>query len=165
MRGIDCDDGSLTSADDCFIPTSYRKILARISETPLAKAHIHFNTVMTSVECRTGEITPVCVTTADGKEQFFEEVVVTSPLGWLKRNKSCLPGLRPRIASAIESISFGRLEKVGGPFQEQYRTGRQLSTKRGLSLYQKSGSGSSTIIRYLRMLPPDFKVGSSKSSL
>ena len=77
---------------------------------------------MISVESRTGGIAPLCVTTANGKEHFFDEVVVTSPLGWLKRNKRCLPGLHPRIASAIESISFGRLEKVGGPFQGQYQT-------------------------------------------
>lgn len=113
MRGINGDGGSLTCADDCFIPTSYRKILDHISEIPLAKAQFHFGTVMTSVETRTGDHAPVCVTDDRGKEQFFDEVVVTSPLGWLKRNQGSVPGLHPRIASAIESISFGRLEKVG----------------------------------------------------
>lgn len=141
MRGINCDGGSLTSSDDCFIPTSYRKILAHISATPLAQAHIHFNTVMTSVECRRGEMTPVCVTTACGKEQLFDEVVVTSPLGWLKRNKSCIVGMHPRIVSAVESISFGRLEKVSCPSRGRYQNLRKRSTRHEFSLLQKAASG------------------------
>ena len=54
----------------------------------------------------------VCVTTSDGKQQYFDEVVVTTPLGWLKQHKESIHELCPRIAAAIDSISYGRLEKV-----------------------------------------------------
>ena len=86
--------------------------MTRISAIPLAQAHIQFDTVMESVEARTGEHLSVCVTTAGGKKQYFDEVVITTPLGWLKQHKESIPHLHPRIASAIDSISFGRLEKV-----------------------------------------------------
>ncbi|KAL8650874.1 MAG: hypothetical protein Q9226_004962 [Calogaya cf. arnoldii] len=55
---------------------------------------------------------PVCVTTSDGKAQYFDDVVITTPLGWLKQHKQSIHQLHPRVASAIDSISFGRLEKV-----------------------------------------------------
>jgi hypothetical protein len=56
----------------------------------------------------------VCVTMSDGNEQYFDDVVVTTPLGWLKQHRESIPQLHPRIESAIDSISFGRLEKVFG---------------------------------------------------
>ena len=67
---------------------------------------------MVSVEVRAGGPRPVCVTTSDGRKQYFEDVVITTPLGWLKQHKDSIHQLHPRIASAIDSISFGRLEKV-----------------------------------------------------
>lgn len=40
-------------------------------------------------------------------------MVVTCPLGWLKKNKSMFsPPLTPRLSAAIDNISYGRLEKV-----------------------------------------------------
>jgi hypothetical protein len=44
----------------------------------------------------------------------FDEVVVTAPLGWLKKNHSTLfdPPLPPRIRSAISNLSLSQLEKV-----------------------------------------------------
>jgi len=48
-----------------------------------------------------------------GSTQVFDEVVITAPLGWLKRNKSAfVPPLPARISQAIDNISYGRLEKV-----------------------------------------------------
>jgi hypothetical protein len=38
--------------------------------------------------------------------------VITTPLGWLKKNKDAIRPLAPRISDAINSISYGRLEKV-----------------------------------------------------
>ncbi|KAL8805991.1 MAG: hypothetical protein Q9182_001648 [Xanthomendoza sp. 2 TL-2023] len=34
---------------------------------------------------------PVCVTTSDGNMQYFDDVVVTTPLGWLKQHKESIP--------------------------------------------------------------------------
>ncbi|KAL8875928.1 MAG: hypothetical protein Q9198_005784 [Flavoplaca austrocitrina] len=105
---------------DCFIPTNYQKIIARIATVPLAQGNMQFNTLMTSVEHRMGETCPVCVTTSDGKAQYFDDVVITTPLGWLKQHKKSIPQLHPRITSAIDSISFGRLEKVLIEFPTAY---------------------------------------------
>ena len=73
---------------------------------------MQLNTVMDSVEARIGENRPVCLTTSNGEKQYFDDVVITAPLGWLKQHKESVHCLHPRIASAIDSISFGRLEKV-----------------------------------------------------
>ncbi|KAI4087768.1 MAG: hypothetical protein LQ344_006587 [Seirophora lacunosa] len=103
----DCIEG-----EDCFIPTNYEKIMARISSVPLTQASIQFNTTMACVEALEGGPYPICLTTSEGKKQYFDDVVVTTPLGWLKKHKESIRPLHPRIASAIEAISFGRLEKV-----------------------------------------------------
>ncbi|KAI4117584.1 MAG: hypothetical protein LQ345_002215 [Seirophora villosa] len=103
----DCIEG-----EDCFIPTNYEKILAHISSVPLTQASIRFNTTMACVEALEDGPYPICLTTSEGKKQYFDDVVVTTPLGWLKKHKESIRPLHPRIASAIESISFGRLEKV-----------------------------------------------------
>jgi len=53
------------------------------------------------------------VNAADGFEDCFDHVVVTAPLGWLKRNESVFsPPLTPEISTAIHSLGFGNLEKV-----------------------------------------------------
>lgn len=55
----------------------------------------------------------VTVTTATGEDHLFDDVVVTCPLGWLKRNlETFTPALPKPLTSAIESISYGRLEKI-----------------------------------------------------
>lgn len=86
--------------------------MARISAIPLAQAHVQLNTIMTCLEAPEDGQYPVCLTTSDGKKQLFDDVVLTTPLGWLKQHKESIRPLHPRIASAIESMSFGRLEKV-----------------------------------------------------
>ncbi|KAK4991150.1 hypothetical protein LTR66_006621 [Elasticomyces elasticus] len=103
----DCIEG-----DDCFIPTSYEKIMAKVSAIPLEKARIQLNTVMTSIEVRTSGALQICVTTSDGKVQYFDDVVVTTPLGWLKQHKKSIPQMHPRVVSAIDAMSYGRLEKI-----------------------------------------------------
>ena len=106
--------------DDCFIPTNYRKIMTRVAALPLAQAYVQFQTMMTSVEAQEGETHNVCLTTSDGKEQYFDDVVITVPLGWLKKHKNTIVDLTPRIESAIDSMSFGRLEKVDHPDRFRY---------------------------------------------
>jgi hypothetical protein len=55
----------------------------------------------------------VNVVTDDGRRQTFDGVVMTTPLGWLKRNKEGFtPSLDRRLLDAIDSISVGHLEKV-----------------------------------------------------
>ena len=102
----------LRFTDDCFIASNYKSIVAKVAEVPLAKATIRFGTVMTCVEAKSDKERTVCVRMSDGREEHFDEVVITTPLGWLKRHKQDIRPLSPRVSEAIDSMSFGRLEKV-----------------------------------------------------
>lgn len=55
----------------------------------------------------------VRVKTRDGHVEAFDRVVLTAPLGWLKRNRQIFsPELSPRISQAIGAIGYGNLEKI-----------------------------------------------------
>lgn len=50
---------------------------------------------------------------SDGFRGSFQNVIVTAPLGWLKRNEDVFsPPLAPKISSAIRSLGYGNLDKV-----------------------------------------------------
>lgn len=95
--------------DDCFIPTNYKKILDRIGALPRAQAHIKLNTIMTSV---TGGSEGTRLAISDGSHEDFDDVVITTPLGYLKRHKVSISPLDLRLSRAIDQISYGHLEKV-----------------------------------------------------
>lgn len=49
----------------------------------------------------------------DGFRGSFDHVIVTTPLGWLKRNERVFsPPLAPKISSAIHSLGYGNLDRV-----------------------------------------------------
>lgn len=56
----------------------------------------------------------VTLKTRDGQSVSFDEVVVTAPLGWLKKNHADVfsPRLPSPLCAAIEHISLSHLEKV-----------------------------------------------------
>ena len=61
----------------------------------------------------------VDVTDSTGHVRSFDEVVITTPLGWLKRNKAVFsPPLSPALSDAIDSISYGHLEKFIAAFPQ-----------------------------------------------
>lgn len=71
----------------------------------------------------TGEdkIRKVTVLTDQGESLVFDEVVVTAPLGWLKKNqKIFMPPLPERLSQAIDSIGYGSLEKIYINFPEAF---------------------------------------------
>jgi len=83
-----------------------------VAETALASAEIKLNKKVINVKSATGD-KRVAVETGDGQVETFDEVVMTTPLGWLKRNKDVFtPPLSNRLHEAIDSISVGHLEKV-----------------------------------------------------
>lgn len=86
--------------------------MSRIAALPLEKAEVEFETVMESIQYDENESGKVSVRTSDGRDRIFDDVVVTTPLGWLKSHKDVIRPLEPRLSQAIDSISFGRLEKV-----------------------------------------------------
>ncbi|EXJ83240.1 hypothetical protein A1O1_06859 [Capronia coronata CBS 617.96] len=61
-----------------------------------------------------GHARKVTVTASTGERLSFDQVVVTCPLGWLKRyhTSAFTPALPPRLCAAIENINYGRLEKL-----------------------------------------------------
>ncbi|PLB40803.1 flavin monoamine oxidase family protein [Aspergillus candidus] len=109
----ECIDGS-----NSFVASTYKAILEHVSRAALQHADLRLNQPVVKIESKpraheTGSSRNVWLTTAAGETARFDEVVVTTPLGWLKRNKSAFtPELPPRLTQAIDSISYGRLEKV-----------------------------------------------------
>jgi len=97
------------------LASTYKGILSKIGKAALAKAELHLSTKVTSIASgvNKGQESSVAVTTVFGQVLNFDEVIVTCPLGWLKRNvSSFLPPLPSQIIKAINDISYGRLEKV-----------------------------------------------------
>lgn len=96
-----------------FVAGTYKNILAEVAKHALDKAEIRFGQKMSAVTCRSSGTGKASISTTDGKTEDFDEVVVTCPLGWLKRNKTAFkPVLEPRLAKAIDSIGYGCLDKV-----------------------------------------------------
>ena len=89
-----------------------------MSQTALAKADIKFSQPVVGIETPIRNETSILqqqisVFTASGDQYTFDELIVTCPLGWLKQNTAAFsPPLPSRLLSAIQSISYGRLEKV-----------------------------------------------------
>ena len=93
---------------------TYKDILANVAKLPLEKADVRYGKKVVGIRAAesSDEDGSVAVTTADGETREYDEVVVTAPLGWLKRNKEAFsPSLPPRLAQAIDAISYGNLEK------------------------------------------------------
>ncbi|KAK2808732.1 hypothetical protein FQN50_004404 [Emmonsiellopsis sp. PD_5] len=99
-----------------FVASTYKDILNSIAKPALDGAEIHLNEPVTKIEAeprRPGTSHQVKVKTLPGMEYTFDELVSTLPLGFLKQNKSIFnPALPQRLSHAIDSISYGRLEKV-----------------------------------------------------
>ncbi|EOD45559.1 putative amine oxidase protein [Neofusicoccum parvum UCRNP2] len=108
----ECIDG-----ENLFVAGTYKKILERIAKPALEGAEMRFGQRVRAVETVADEDGnaegAVRVHLADGHSEVFDEVVMTTPLGWLKRNKDTafIPPLPDRLASAIDSIGYGCLDK------------------------------------------------------
>jgi monoamine oxidase len=93
-----------------FAAGTYRNILANIAAPALASARIEFSTTVIKIESSSNIVS---VSTNNGRTLEFDEIVVTAPLGWLKKNKRAFnPPLPERLSNAIDSIGYGSLEKV-----------------------------------------------------
>ncbi|KAK6432071.1 hypothetical protein LTR95_011762 [Oleoguttula sp. CCFEE 5521] len=97
-----------------FVAGTYTKILEAVAATALEGAEIRLRARVIGVHSREVEgIQKPIIETASGERCKFDEVVVTSPLGWLKRNTSMFhPPLTARLAQAIDNIGYGTLDKV-----------------------------------------------------
>lgn len=110
-----------------FVASTYRGILRLLARESLEceTVDIRYNTPVLHVQTDPSQGQGqgqgrIKLTTQDGI-YAFDHVVVTCPLGWLKRNKAAFtPSLPARLTQAIDNISYGRLEKVYITFPEAF---------------------------------------------
>lgn len=101
----------IKTPENLFCAGTYEKILATIAEPAVNSATVKFLTKVVHIETAGGKARVLSDT---GLDEEFDEVVVTTPLGWLKKNKVVFhPQLPERLCQAIDSIGYGSLEKVG----------------------------------------------------
>lgn len=97
-----------------FVAGTYEKILKHVARAALEKAEIRLETKVATITSRGegGRERPGFMLDS-GEVVDFDEVVVTSPLGWLKRNRNAfVPGLTSDMEKAVDSLGYGSLDKV-----------------------------------------------------
>ena len=112
--------------ENLFVADTYKDVLTEVARLPLEKADVRYRKKVVAIRAAEpgDEDGSVAVTTADGETRGYDEVVVTAPLGWLKRNKEAFsPSLPPRLAEAIDAISYGNLEKFYFSFPRPFWRG------------------------------------------
>lgn len=99
--------------ENLFCAGTYKKVLDTIAKPVLEGAEIKLQTKVERISYRMDPEEKVKIQVEGGQTLEFDDVVVTTPLGWLKRNLDAFePALPARMTKAIESISYGCLEKV-----------------------------------------------------
>jgi hypothetical protein len=100
--------------ENLFCAGTYVKVLDVVSKPAREGATINYNHVVDRISSNSNhEGYQITIRVRDGAEHCFDEVIVTCPLGWLKRNKEVFePQLPPRINQAIDSLGYGNLDKV-----------------------------------------------------
>ncbi|KUJ06995.1 amine oxidase [Mollisia scopiformis] len=100
---------------EMFVESTWEAILGEIAGIPLEKAKVCLGEKVVNVQTssRASEGGKVTLSTEKGETFLFDEVVMTTPLGFLKRNKGAFePVLPQRLLDGIDAISVGHLEKV-----------------------------------------------------
>ncbi|KAF2470128.1 amine oxidase [Lindgomyces ingoldianus] len=106
----ECIDG-----ENLFVAETYHKVLAKIAEPALRGADIKFGRKVSQVVSseQQGEHPSVTVKIDGGENLAFDEVVMTVPLGWLKKQQGAFePEMPSRLKQAIDAIGYGHLDKV-----------------------------------------------------
>jgi hypothetical protein len=115
-----------------FVAGTYRDILRRVRKDALegegGRVDLRLDTEVVHFEIENNH--GVTITTAAGQNERFDEVVITCPLGWLKREKERVftPRLPPRLDQAIDNINYGRLEKLYVTFPRPFWLGDAANT-------------------------------------
>ncbi|KAL1592852.1 hypothetical protein SLS60_011269 [Paraconiothyrium brasiliense] len=109
----ECIDG-----ENLFVAETYHKVLQRIAEPASERADIKFGHKVQKVVSSGTEEEPSVEVLIEGHQSLvFDEVVMTTPLGWLKKNEGAFkPELPERLKQAISSIGYGHLDKVRFPW-------------------------------------------------
>ncbi|CAI4217880.1 unnamed protein product [Parascedosporium putredinis] len=97
--------------DNLFVASTFRPILDNLLSTVSDSVTLLLNSEVVRFE--SDGLGKVEVQLLNGDRVSFDSVIVTAPLGWLKRNQDAfIPPLPPRISTAISSLGFGNLDKV-----------------------------------------------------
>ncbi|KAH7304239.1 hypothetical protein B0I35DRAFT_363495 [Stachybotrys elegans] len=105
--------------DNLFMASTYKGILDFLLETTRDKCTLRLNCEVTSIISHSPDV--VQVDSTDGFSAVFGQVIVTTPLGWLKRNHDAFyPPLPPKISNAIQSLGYGNLDKVFIKFPQPF---------------------------------------------
>jgi hypothetical protein len=100
-----------------FVAGTYTKILEYVAKPAVEKAEVKLETRVIAIKGREEQGQKVEVSVEGGDEYQFDEVVMTAPLGWLKRNKDVfVDGLTKELDAAFDAIGYGALDKVFLPF-------------------------------------------------
>ncbi|EUC48831.1 hypothetical protein COCMIDRAFT_33698 [Bipolaris oryzae ATCC 44560] len=105
----ECIDG-----ENLFVASTYAKVLDKIAEPALKGATMLFEHKVKSILSQETNGETAVTLELEGKQSLtFDQVVLTTPLGWLKRNtKAFTPPLPPRFTLAIQNLGYGHLDKV-----------------------------------------------------
>jgi hypothetical protein len=108
--------------ENLFCAGTYANVLEHVSVPVLKGADIRLNHVVNKISTGTTEHqTTVRVGLSGRNDETFDEVIVTCPLGWLKRNKDVFePELPMRMSQAIDQLGYGNLDKVYITFERAW---------------------------------------------
>ncbi|KAK0631089.1 hypothetical protein B0T17DRAFT_590366 [Bombardia bombarda] len=128
--------------EEMFVASNYANILARAAAPAVRSARILLNQRVVSVTIPQDRDLSLpdqpdqpqkqlVVRTLSGDTFSFDEVVMTTPLGFLQRHHASLftPALPLRLISAIESLSLSQLEKVYITFPSVWWTSETPNTE------------------------------------
>ncbi|KAI1802017.1 FAD/NAD(P)-binding domain-containing protein [Daldinia bambusicola] len=100
--------------EEVFVESSYSAILGRIAKAAIEQADIILGAKVISIDTlHYNKSRKVTLKTEVGQGYDFDQVVITTPLGWLQKNMDCFtPSLPQRLTSAFHNLKLSQLEKV-----------------------------------------------------
>ncbi|PKS11160.1 hypothetical protein jhhlp_002921 [Lomentospora prolificans] len=103
--------------EEMFVASHYAAIMDKIARPALDKAEIELGQYVVEVSTPLSDSrTPgdqISVVSRSDQDFTFDEVVLSTPLGWLKRNlERFSPPLPARLTAAVNNLSLSQLEKV-----------------------------------------------------
>lgn len=99
------------NVENLFCAGTYKHVLAKVAEPAIKHTRLEFSTKAVHFESLNEKVN---VRNDNDVVEEFDEVVITSPLGWLKRNHASFsPPLPEQLSQAIDNIGYGSLEKAG----------------------------------------------------
>lgn len=111
--------------DNLFVASSYEKILETVAQPVIEHCDLRLNEEVISIQTLS---TPgsdhrasTLIKTRGGHEDIFDQVIVTTPLGWLQKNAAAFsPPMPASLVDALASLRMGCLEKVFLHFPEAW---------------------------------------------